>query len=145
VYSTIPNPSSGSNPNSLRDAAWWAAWGRATRDAPIWTDGRAVDGLRADLLALAKRCQAAADRLWQANSCEDQLARAQAADDYQDARGEYNAACADVADLQLLLLRHTVEHRREAILGLLLELLASDPDSLQTLARLIREAEKRGA
>jgi hypothetical protein len=111
---------------------------------PVWTDGLAVDGLRAELLALAARCQAAADRLWQADVREDQFGRAQAEDERQDARGEYEAACRDAADLQLLMLRHTAEHRREAILGLLLELLASDPDSLQTLARLIREAEKRG-
>src|SRR5262249_12871868 len=57
-----------------------------------------------------------------------------------EALAAFNSICQDLGDLFLLLFRHVAEHRPDAVLGLLLQLFARQPDALRTLGRLIREA-----
>jgi hypothetical protein len=96
--------------------------------------------LRSELRALAERFDAAANRAYRAAVTEDQPAREAAEWERLEAFGAYEAAGRDVADLLLLLLRHCLRHRPEALADLLAEALQ---DELRPLAAAVADLQGR--
>jgi hypothetical protein len=101
---------------------------------------RSASLLRDDLLRIAERFQAASDTAWRAAVAGDADAREAAESKRREAAGEYHAAREALADLGLLLLRHALELRPDAVRLYLLEALKPE---LQAFARAIVELEGR--
>jgi hypothetical protein len=81
-------------------------------------------GVREELLQIAERFATADQRMHRAAVRGDQGDREAAAWERSEARGDYQAASRDLADLLLLLVRHALEHRPDALRLYLRELLA---------------------
>jgi hypothetical protein len=102
--------------------------------------GRAASLLRADLLRVAERFQEASDTAWRAAVAVDAGARDAAEEERWAAAGAFHAAREELADLGLLLLRHALELRADAVRLYLSEALRPE---LQALAAAIVELEGR--
>jgi hypothetical protein len=86
--------------------------------------------LRADLQRLAEKFHAAGDAAHRAAVALDLGARNDAEDLRLDLQGEYHAATNELADLLLMLLRHALDHRPEALTLYLAEALRPELEPL---------------
>ena len=98
--------------------------------------------MRADLNGIAERFAAANDRAHRAAVTEDAAGLAAAEDERFEVAGEFWAAGQELGDLLMLLLRHALDHRPDALRMYLTEALKPE---LQPLAAAVAKLEGRRA
>jgi hypothetical protein len=96
--------------------------------------------IREHLAEIAERYAAAERREWQARVQGDAGDLAAAELERQEAQGDYHAASLELADLLLLLLRHAIRQRPDALRDLLLRVLT---DPVTDIALAVQQEARR--